>query len=136
MTEAPDTTSAEPPPKPWYRRWAVGKNRYDHLELAGAFGDLGTLIPFVVGYIAVMKVDPLGILFMLGLSQILGGLFYKTPMPVQPMKAIGGAAIASGGTMSLGMIFRAGGFAMWTMGTAFLTGVVLYQVLQRGWLKL
>ncbi|OFX18693.1 MAG: hypothetical protein A2V77_01060 [Anaeromyxobacter sp. RBG_16_69_14] len=95
---------------PWYRRWTLGKNRYDHVELAGASGDLGTLIPFVVGYIAVMKIDPLGILFMFGLSEIVVGLYYKTPIPVQPMKAIGGAAIASGGAMSAGMICGAGLF--------------------------
>jgi len=95
---------------PWYRRWSLGKNRYDHVELAGAFGDLGTLIPFVVGYIVVMKIDPLGILFMFGLSEIIVGLYYKTPIPVQPMKAIGGAAIASGGVMSAGMICGAGLF--------------------------
>jgi MFS superfamily sulfate permease-like transporter len=95
---------------PWYRRWTLGKNVYDHVELAGAFGDLGTLIPFVVGYIVVMKVDPLGILFMFGLSEIAVGLFYKTPIPVQPMKVIGGAAIASGGAISAGMICGAGLF--------------------------
>jgi MFS superfamily sulfate permease-like transporter len=95
---------------PWYRRWTLGKNLYDHVELAGAFGDLGTLIPFVVGYIAVMKIDPLGILFMFGLCEIAVGLFYKTPIPVQPMKAIGGAAIASGGAISPGMICGAGLF--------------------------
>ncbi len=95
---------------PWYRRWELGANVYDGTELAGAFGDLGTLIPFVVGYIAVMKVDPLGILFMFGLSEVVVGLYYKTPIPVQPMKAIGGAAIASGGAMSAGMICGAGLF--------------------------
>lgn len=95
---------------PWYRRWSLGRNRYDHVELAGSFGDLGTLIPFVVGYIVVMKIDPLGILFMFGLSELVVGLYYKTPIPVQPMKAIGGAAIASGGAMSAGMICGAGLF--------------------------
>ena len=95
-------------PVPWHRRWTIGRNRYDHVELAGAFGDLGTLIPFVVGYIAVLKVDPLGILFTMGVSAILVGLYYKTPIPVQPMKAIGGAAIASGGAVSAGMICGAG----------------------------
>jgi MFS superfamily sulfate permease-like transporter len=95
---------------PWYRRWALGKNRYDLTELAGAFGDLGTLIPFVVGYIVVTKIDPLGILFMFGLSELVVGLYYRTPIPVQPMKAIGGAAIASGGAMSAGMICGAGLF--------------------------
>ncbi len=94
----------------WHRRWAIGRNVYDHVELAGAFGDLGTLIPFVVGYIAIAKVDPLGILFMFGLSEIAVGLYYKTPIPVQPMKAIGGMAIASGGATSAGMICGAGLF--------------------------
>jgi MFS superfamily sulfate permease-like transporter len=97
-------------PVSWHRRWAIGKNLYDLRELAGAFGDLGTLIPFVVGYIAVMKVDPLGILFMFGLSEVVVGLYYKTPIPVQPMKVIGGAAIASGGAVSAGMICGAGLF--------------------------
>ncbi len=95
---------------PWYRRWSLGRNRYDLIELAGAFGDLGTLIPFVVGYIAVMKIDPLGILFMFGVSELVVGLYYKTPIPVQPMKAIGSAAIASGGAVSAGMICGAGLF--------------------------
>jgi MFS superfamily sulfate permease-like transporter len=95
---------------PWTQRWRLGKNKYDHIELAGAFGDLGTLIPFVIGYIAVMKIDPLGILFMFGASLIAAGLYYKTPIPVQPMKAIGGAAIASGGAISPGMICGAGLF--------------------------
>jgi hypothetical protein len=27
------------------------------------------------------------------------------------------------------------GFAMWNMGAAFLVGVLLYQALKRGWLK-
>jgi MFS superfamily sulfate permease-like transporter len=106
-------SEAEAPMKqqvPWTRRWTLGKNRYDHVELAGAFGDLGTLIPFVVGYIAVMKIDPLGILFMFGLSEIIVGLYYRTPIPVQPMKAIGGAAIASAGAVSPGMICGAGLF--------------------------
>jgi MFS superfamily sulfate permease-like transporter len=97
-------------PTPWYRRWSLGKNQYSFVELAGAFGDLGTLIPFVVGYIAVMHIDPLGILFMFGVSELVVGLYYKTPIPVQPMKAIGGAAIASGGGISAGMICGAGLF--------------------------
>src|SRR5512134_2253878 len=69
------------------------KNRYDLHELAGAFGDLGTLIPFVVAYISLLKMDPGGILLAFGGSLIVVGLFYKTPFPVQPMKAIGAAAI-------------------------------------------
>jgi Molybdate transporter of MFS superfamily len=62
------------------------------MEWAGAFGDLGTLIPFVVAYIAVVKVAPLGVLFSFGLALVLCGLYYRTPFPVQPMKAIGAVA--------------------------------------------
>ncbi len=35
-------------------------NRFDHMEWAGAFGDLGTLIPFTVAYITLLKVAPSG----------------------------------------------------------------------------
>ena len=62
------------------------------MEWAGAFGDLGTLIPFVVAYSAVLKLDPFGILFAFGTAMLVCGLYYKTPFPVQPMKAIGAAA--------------------------------------------
>ena len=72
------------------------KNRYTRMEWAGAFGDIGTLIPFVVAYITILKVDPLGLLFMFGISKIAAGLYYKTPVPIQPMKAIGAAAIVGG----------------------------------------
>jgi hypothetical protein len=67
-------------------------NRFNRMEWAGAFGDLGTLIPFVVAYIAVLKVDPFGILFTFGAAMVICGLYYRTPFPVQPMKAIGAVA--------------------------------------------
>ncbi|MGD9954425.1 MAG: putative sulfate/molybdate transporter [Burkholderiales bacterium] len=67
-------------------------NRYDRAEWAGAFGDLGTLLPFVLAYVAVVRIDPLGILLGFGVCMIAVGLYYKTPVPVQPMKAIGAVA--------------------------------------------
>lgn len=67
-------------------------NRYDRMEWAGAFGDLGTLIPFVAAYIGVLKLDPFSVLFAFGASMLVCGLYYKTPFPVQPMKAIGAVA--------------------------------------------
>jgi MFS superfamily sulfate permease-like transporter len=71
---------------------AVRGNRYDRMEWAGAFGDLGTLIPFIVAYISLLKMDPYGILLAFGIAKIVSGLYYKTPFPVQPMKAIGAVA--------------------------------------------
>jgi hypothetical protein len=72
------------------------KNLYNRMEWAGAFGDVGTLIPFVVAYITIVKIDPLGLLFMFGITLMASGLYYRTPLPIQPMKAIGAAAIAGG----------------------------------------
>src|ERR1700758_5520971 len=67
-------------------------NRFDRMEWSGALGDLGTLIPFVVAYVAVVKVDPFNILFTFGAAMVICGLYYRTPFPVQPMKAIGAVA--------------------------------------------
>ncbi|MGH8686534.1 MAG: putative sulfate/molybdate transporter [Burkholderiales bacterium] len=67
-------------------------NRYDRAEWAGAFGDLGTLLPFVLAYIAVVRIDPAGLLLGFGTCMIAAGLYYRTPVPVQPMKAIGAVA--------------------------------------------
>ena len=71
---------------------ASSGNRFDRLEWAGAFGDLGTLIPFVVAYISLLKMDPYGILLAFGVALIISGFYYKTPFPIQPMKAIGAVA--------------------------------------------
>jgi MFS superfamily sulfate permease-like transporter len=72
------------------------KNLYNKMEWAGAFGDVGTLIPFVVAYITIVKVEPLGLLLMFGIALIASGFYYRTPLPIQPMKAIGAAAVAGG----------------------------------------
>jgi len=82
------------------------KNHFGKMEWAGAFGDVGTLIPFVVAYITIVKVEPLGLLFMFGLALMASGLYYRTPLPIQPMKAIGAAAVAGG--ISLAALFGSG----------------------------
>jgi hypothetical protein len=85
-------------------------NRFGRMEWAGAFGDLGTLIPFVVAYIALLKMDPFGILFSFGASMVICGIYYKTPFPVQPMKAIGAVAAtqaAQTATITAGTIYGA-----------------------------
>ncbi|MFQ6003718.1 MAG: putative sulfate/molybdate transporter, partial [Candidatus Zixiibacteriota bacterium] len=62
-------------------------------ELAGAFGDLGTFIPFVTGVIVVSGINPVSILLAFGIFYIFSGLTFGVPMPVQPMKAIATLAI-------------------------------------------
>lgn len=77
------------------------RNRYDVHELGGAFGDLGTLIPFVAAYIAVLKMDAAAILLGFGVALVVVGLVYGTPFPVQPMKAIGTIAVGHSAGIAL-----------------------------------
>jgi hypothetical protein len=99
-------------------------NAYNLQEFAGAFGDLGTLIPFVVGYITVNHMDPAGILVAFGVFKLWAGLYFKTPIPIQPMKAIGTAAITHGGAITHGAIFCSGLFTGVVWGLMGLSGAV------------
>ncbi|AYA36138.1 transporter [Hymenobacter oligotrophus] len=68
--------------------------RFDRNELAGAFGDLGTDLPLLIGIIAASGIDSAGVLVMFGLMQVFSGLWYGLPMPVQPLKAFAALVIA------------------------------------------
>jgi hypothetical protein len=105
---------------------ASGHNRYDRMEWAGAFGDLGTLIPFVVAYVSLLKVDPYGMLLAFGIAFIASGVYYRTPFPVQPMKAIGAVATtqaAYGVAITPGSVY----------GATFVTGIVWLLLGVSGW---
>lgn len=102
----------------------VAHNRYDLQEFSGAFGDLGTLIPFVVGYITINHMDPAGILVGFGVFKLWAGLYFKTPVPIQPMKAIGTAAISQGGAITHGAIFASGLFTGVVWGLLGVSGAV------------
>ncbi len=78
-------------------------------ELAGSMGDYGTLFPFAVGYIVVCGLNPAGFLVMMGLANIVTGLVYGLPMPIEPMKVLGVVAISQHWSPS--MVY-ASGFAM------------------------
>jgi len=57
-------------------------------------GDFGTLLPLAIGYIVVVGLNPAGFLVMMGLTNIIVGLVYKLPMPLQPKKVVAAAAIS------------------------------------------
>lgn len=99
-------------------------NRYNLMEWAGAFGDLGTLIPFVLAYITVLKIDPVGLLFMFGVAKIACGLFYQTPVPIQPMKAVGASAITQPDLFSPAAVWGAGLFTGLVWLVLGLTGII------------
>ena len=68
--------------------------RFDRVELAGAFGDLGTLLPIVVAMIFINKLSPSAVFLAFGLFYLVAGYYYRLPIPVQPLKAVGAIAIA------------------------------------------
>ena len=83
--------------------------RFGLNEFAGSMGDFGTLLPLAIGYIVVCGLDPAGFLVMMGLANILSGLAYRLPMPIEPMKALAVVAIAQHWAPSM---IHASGFAM------------------------
>jgi len=78
-------------------------------ELAGSMGDFGTLFPLAIGYIVINGLNPAGFLVMMGLANIVTGIVYRLPMPIEPMKVLAVMAIAQGWSPS--MIY-ASGFSM------------------------
>ena len=84
--------------------------RFDRNELSGAFGDIGTDLPLIAGMILVAGLDAASVLVMFGLMQILTGLVYRLPMPVQPLKAVAILVIAqkAGGPITPAVIYGGG----------------------------
>ncbi|MFX0042923.1 MAG: putative sulfate/molybdate transporter [Candidatus Hodarchaeota archaeon] len=72
----------------------VKYNKFTLKEFGGAFGDWGTLIPFIIGYISIVGLNPAGIFFTLGITNIILGIRFNLPLPVQPQKTIGTVAIS------------------------------------------
>ena len=70
-------------------------------ELAGSMGDFGTLFPLAIGYIVVCGLDPAGLLVMMGLANVMTGLAYRLPMPIEPMKVLAVVAIAEAWSPSM-----------------------------------
>lgn len=72
----------------------IGSFEFNMRELGGAMGDFGTLFPLAIGYIVVCGMNPAGLLVMMGLANVSTGLFYRLPMPIEPMKVLAVVAIA------------------------------------------
>ncbi len=85
--------------------------RFSRQEWSGAFGDLGTDLPLIVGMILASDLNPAGVLTVFGLMQIATALRYRMPMPVQPLKAMAAiviaqklpAAVLFGGGLAIGV---------------------------------
>ncbi len=76
-------------------RALVGVLRFDRRELSGAFGDSSILFPLAASLIAVNGLDATVVFAGAGLFYVGAALYFRLPMPVQPLKAFSAIAIAS-----------------------------------------
>jgi MFS superfamily sulfate permease-like transporter len=80
--------------------------RFSRNEWSGAFGDLGTDLPLLVGVILASGLDAASVATVFGLMQIATALIYRMPMPVQPLKAM--AAIVIAQKLPAGVLYGGG----------------------------
>lgn len=74
--------------------------RFNRMELAGSLGDLGTLLPLAMGMIMINGMNAIGLFVTVGVLYVLGGLYFRVPIAVQPMKVISAYAIATAATQA------------------------------------
>lgn len=83
--------------------------RFDWKELSGALADLGVLLPLLVALTTLNGLPATSVFVGVGLAYILAGIYYRIPIPVQPLKAMSAVAIAQGLS---GSVIAAGGWWM------------------------
>ena len=91
-------------------------------EISGSLGDLGTFLPIAIALAINGTVSLTSTLIFSGIFNILTGVFFGIPLPVQPMKAIAAVAIAR--TFSNGTIAAAGIFVGACILVFSLTGIL------------
>lgn len=91
-------------------------------EISGSFGDLGTLLPLLIALTAQRSISLSSTLVFSGLANILTGVLFGIPLPVQPMKAI--AAVAIVRNFTLGETMGAGLFVAGAIGLLSVTGSI------------
>lgn len=114
--------------------------RFSLTEMNGALGDLGTLLPLMLGTILVVGLAPAPVLCGFGLFYIATAFVYRLPIPVQPMKAvvavlltehIGPGALAASGVM-IGAVLLLLGVTGWITNLARLVPQSVLAGLQLG----
>lgn len=69
--------------------------RFDRCEFAGAFGDIGVLFPLAAALIAINGMNPTIVFLFAGILYFTAGVYFRVPVPVQPLKAVAIIAIAA-----------------------------------------
>lgn len=96
-------------------------------EISGALGDLGTLLPLMIALALQHSISLPSTLVFSGLFNILTGIVFGVPLPVQPMKAIAAAAIASHATQP--QTLAAGALVAAAVGLLSVTGLLRWLTL-------
>ena len=86
--------------------------KFNRNELSGAFGDIGTDLPLIIGRLLATNLQISNTLIVYGILQIMTSLIYGIPMPVQPLKAVAlivitqnvSAEVIWGGGLAIGII--------------------------------
>ncbi|MCX8104617.1 MAG: putative sulfate/molybdate transporter [Ignavibacterium album] len=99
--------------------------KFNRQELAGSVGDIGTDFPLIVAMIIAAGLHTPSVLIVFGMMQIITGLIYRMPMPVQPLKAMATLVIAQqiGGNILLGAGLSIGIIMFLLSVTGFLTKI-------------
>ena len=98
--------------------------RLDRHEVAGGLGDVGLFVPLAVALIAVNGLDATAVFAVAGIAYVATALYFRVPVPVQPLKAFAAAAIAlqldpaviAAGALTMAaamLVLSAGGLATW-----------------------
>jgi len=74
----------------------TGGFRFSWMEFSGSLGDLGLFLPLVVAMTIACDLNIGIILILAGLMNVITGLLFRQPIPVQPMKAIAAVVITEG----------------------------------------
>jgi len=77
-------------------------------ELSGSIGDFGTLIPLSVALITINELSFTSVFLMVGSFYLLSGLYFRLPIPVQPLKVVAAIAIASPDKVTLPVMAATG----------------------------
>ncbi len=86
----------------------IGPHRLDRVELAGSLGDLGTLLPLAIALITVNGLSFTAVFLLVGLFYVASGLYYRLPVPVQPLKVVAAVALATPETITPPVIAATG----------------------------
>jgi len=69
--------------------------KLNHNELSGSLGDIGIFLPLALSLISLNGLNPCSVFLSAGLLYIASGLYFKHPVPVQPLKALAVISLAT-----------------------------------------